>query len=321
MTETYHKRFAFRRLPVILQEPEAWRRHLEESWQPFFQEPQADRGAREAITRHMPELLAEYDALVAVAQDWPGAAHWLGMYNIRPFWAGCSQSAVRKADRTTLIRNYDLGINDFMGYFRYEALEDGGWILGSDEVGWGYIDGLNDRGLAVSITFGGRFVAGEGFAVPVIVRYLLKTCATTAEGVAKLKALPHRLAQNLTLVDRSGETAVVYTSPDEGVIVAEGTVACTNHQGRVAVPRHAQFTRTVERLEHLERQGGALSIETFLQRPLYNTNFREHFGTMYTVEYDPVAGTAQYAWPDRRLLLTPESPETEFTVAFQGERV
>ncbi len=43
---------------------------------------------------------------------------------------------------------------------------------------WGLLDGMNDAGLAISLTRGGRSVYGRGFAILILVRYLLKTCDT-----------------------------------------------------------------------------------------------------------------------------------------------
>ena len=68
---------------------------------------------------------------------------------------------------------------------------------------WGLLDGMNDAGLAVSLTFGGRACVGDGFGIPLVVRYLLETCATVAEARAALDRVPVNLAHNLTLVDRA----------------------------------------------------------------------------------------------------------------------
>ena len=46
---------------------------------------------------------------------------------------------------------------------------------------WGLLDGMNDAGLAVSLTFGGRPVLGDGFGIPLVMRYVLETCEDVAE--------------------------------------------------------------------------------------------------------------------------------------------
>jgi predicted choloylglycine hydrolase len=40
---------------------------------------------------------------------------------------------------------------------------------------WGVLDGINEDGLAVSLTFGGRRVLGDGFGIPLIMRYVMET--------------------------------------------------------------------------------------------------------------------------------------------------
>ncbi|MFI0554545.1 carcinine hydrolase/isopenicillin-N N-acyltransferase family protein, partial [Streptomyces scabiei] len=52
------------------------------------------------------------------------------------------------------------------------------WPLTMQDAAWGLLDGMNDAGLAVSLTFGGRFVHGPGFAILIVLRYLLETCNT-----------------------------------------------------------------------------------------------------------------------------------------------
>ena len=56
---------------------------------------------------------------------------------------------------------------------------------------WGLLDGMNDAGLAVSLTFGGRRALGDGFGIPLVVRYLLETCDDVAEARETLARLPY----------------------------------------------------------------------------------------------------------------------------------
>lgn len=321
--QLFHKQISFERLPSPQRNPEAWKAHLARHWSldrnwsepPFL----STEESRSLLGTYMPELLPDFDALLPLYADVPGAAQALALYNQRPFWSGCSESISRRPDRTTLIRNYDLGVDDTPCAFRFEELEGGGWIMGTAEAGWGYLDAMNDRGLAISLTFGGRFVTGPGFVVLVVIRWLLQTCATVAEAIARLERaqIPHRIPQNLLMVDRTRDHAVLYLSPDREMVVERGLVGCTNHQGRVDVPRHAQFTRTVERLDYLTQRDGSLTLADFLQPPLYNQHYLEHFGTLYTVEYGPVGSTAHYLWPERELLVGPETAETSFTVTLR----
>ena len=52
--------------------------------------------------------------------------------------------------------------------------------------GWGLLDGMNDAGLAGSLTFGGRFAQAPGVGIVIVLRYLLETCDTVAVPVPKV---------------------------------------------------------------------------------------------------------------------------------------
>ena len=42
-------------------------------------------------------------------------------------------------------------------------------------------------------------------------------------------------------------------------------------------------------------------LRHFLHPPLYNANFEKSFGTLYTVLYNVVEGTAQVHWPEMEI--------------------
>ncbi len=167
---------------------------------------------------------------------------------------------------------------------------------------WGLLDGMNDAGLAVSLTFGGRRVLGDGFGIPLVVRYLLETCDDVASARASLARLPYALAHNLTVVDAAGEVLTAYLSPDREPFF-RNVPAATNHQGMVEWPEQARATRTIERerciLDLLDDpQTTAASFEdAFLRSPLFSTAYDSGFGTLYTAAYRPTDGTVDYRWP------------------------
>ena len=111
--------------------------------------------------------------------------------------------------------------------------------------GWGLLDGMNDVGLAVSLTFGGRFVQAPGLDI-IALRYLLETCDTVGETLAKLATMPISIPQNVTLVDAE-HAVTVYTGPDIAMTTAPDACA-TNHQHLPVPDEQEQFTRTQERL-------------------------------------------------------------------------
>ena len=113
-----------------------------------------------------------------------------------------------------LVRNYDLDPNLNEGLILHSN-----WnarkVIATSEFLWGVADGMNDAGLALSLVFGGRKVLGDGFGIPLILRYALEVCS-----------------------------------------------------------------------------------EAFSHRPLYNTDYHNGFGTLYTAVYYPDRGEIEWRWPD-----------------------
>ena len=160
-------------------------------------------------------------------------------------------------------------------------------MIGMSDCLWGLLDGINDGGLAISLTFGGRRDVGDGFAIPLVVRYVLETCDTVEEARAALARIPVHAPQNLTLLDRSGAFLTAYVGPGRQPEFRP-IAATTNHQGRVEWPEYAAAIRTVER-EHacsscsptrdIDRER---FVDAFLEPPLHNTEYAQGFGTIYT---------------------------------------
>jgi len=174
-------------------------------------------------------------------------------------------------------------------------------VLGMLDCLWGLLDGVNDAGLAVSLAFGGRPQVGQGFGIPLVIRYVLETCRSTKEAMRTLRRLPVHMSYNVTAVDRDGRRATAYLAPDRPAHITSQAVA-TNHQGQVEWAPYAAAIRTVERHEHLQvlldaGGGPADVVAACLRPPLYATRFGEGFGTLYTAEYRPADGVAAYHWP------------------------
>jgi predicted choloylglycine hydrolase len=254
------------------------------------------RVARAALERHMPELCPTWSALVsAVGADELGA-RMLTMYDPPPLLSGCSQAAL--PGDAALVRNYDYDPSLFDAVVMQTRLADTRVIGTADQL-WGLLDGVNDRGLAVSFTFGGRRSSGRGFSIPLVIRYVLETCATVDEGAAALGRIPLQVANNVTLVDRHASHATVWLAPGEPARISSDRVT-TNHQGVVDWPEHARWTRTVERLDRLEgllERDQADVIGGMLHPPLRSTSYGAGFGTLYTAVYRPGDGAVEYRWP------------------------
>jgi predicted choloylglycine hydrolase len=255
---------------------------------------------RHALEHHMPELVPTWERLSELAGGGDLAARMLSLYDPPPLVTGCSQ-AVLTHPEPLLVRNYDFDPKLLEGVIALTAYT-GRRVLGMSDCLWGLLDGVNEAGLAMSLAFGGRRVTAPGFAMPLIVRYLLELCATTREAVAVLSRLPVQAAYNLTIVDREGDAVTAHVGPDHAADIGRALVA-TNHQRTVDWPEHAEAVRSEEREQRMLDLLDAGTNEhdfvaAFLAPPLHSTGYDDGFGTLYTAVYRPVEGAVDFRWPE-----------------------
>ncbi len=262
-----------------------------------------------ALTEHMPEIVPLYDELCELAGGSDHAARFLGLYCPPPYLSGCSQ-AVWPGKEPVLVRNYDYNPAAF-DHVVLRTRWMGRRVIGVSDGMFGLVDGMNDAGLAVSLTFGGRRVVGDGFGVPLILRYVLQTCETTEQAGQALARLPTHMSYNVTVLDRKRHYLTALMAPDRPAIMTHAAVA-TYHQEKVEWDSHARFTATVER-ERFLLQRMQLHVDpqekfiaAFLRPPLYSTAFRHGFGTLYTAVYRPRLGEMELRWPQARWVLSLE---------------
>lgn len=255
---------------------------------------------RQALADHMPEMLMLYDQLCALAGGGDQAARFLSFYCPPAYLSGCSQ-AIWPGQEPVLVRNYDYNPRAFDSLILKTNWQGRG-VIGTSDGLWGLVDGMNDAGLAVSLTFGGRRDVGTGFGVPLILRYVLQTCTTAAQAGAVLARVPTHMSYNVTVLDAQRRYLTAMLAPDRPAVITHAAVA-TNHQENIEWISHARITATVERerfLLHrlaLHRDPQEKFIHAFLKPPLYSTAFNAGFGTLYTAVYRPRLGEMEIRWP------------------------
>ncbi len=222
---------------------------------------------------YMPELMPLYEKLVMLAGGGDIEARYLSMYCPPAYMTGCSQLAWNQ-NETFLIRNYDYSPALFEGVLLYT-----GWlkpVIGISDCSWGLLDGMNGDGLAASLSFGGRNVVGDGFGIPIIIRYILETCTNTKEAVEKIKKIPSYMAYNVTFIDASGKYATVYLDK--------------------------------------QNENKNSIVSKFLQPPLYNYDYKKNFGTLYTSLYDVKKKEVNIVWPPEKMITRSFNDFTEENV-------
>jgi predicted choloylglycine hydrolase len=260
---------------------------------------------RKALRKHMPELESTYDQLVELAGGGDLEARFLSLYRPPPFLTACSQGVWRGAE-PALIRNYDYDPALSEGITLRSAWREQEVICMTDCM-WGALDGINSAGLVASLAFGGRRAVGDGFGMPLILRYVLEVCESTRDAVKVLRRVPTHMAYNVTVVDRTGAFATLFLSPDRAPVVTQRPLA-TNHQRRVEWKEYAGATASLERErylgERLEDESETLDslIQRFLRAPLYSAQFQKGWGTLYTASYRAREGSAEYHWPGGSVL-------------------
>jgi len=284
-----------------------WFLHAGEEERPSF----AD--CRDAVRSWMPEIYDDFRAFVDAVGGGDLEARFLSHWCPPPLVTACS-IAMQAAPAPMLVRNYDYppSLSDALALRTHWS---GRSIIGMSDCGWGLMDGMNDAGLSIAISFGGRREVGRGFGIGLIVRYLLQVASTTAEAIERIGDLPVQMSYNLAVVDAMGDRRVVQLAPDRPARLSPFAYAA-NRQGETDWPRHAEYCNTVEREEYLASlvsfplMDGTELVSAFLRPPLYRPLFESTWGTVYTTAYEPLTGTMTLLWPDEHWALSVHGDET-----------
>ena len=158
------------------------------------------------------------------------------------------------------------------------------------------------------LAYGGRHRHGNGFAITLVLRYVLEFCRNTDEAVAVLKRVPIHMAYNVTLVDHNGIIKTVVLCPGEEVQVTSVSFA-TNHQQGGAIDDIDVIADSYSREQYLStrladpRQAESSLVNLFLQPPLMRkSNEWQGWGTLYTARYQPSSGVVELYWPNGQIL-------------------
>ncbi|MBZ9626502.1 C45 family autoproteolytic acyltransferase/hydrolase [Psychroflexus sp. CAK57W] len=257
-----------------------------------------------ALKTYMPELWPTYERLCYLVNADELGAKFLTGYQPPFYVSGCS-NAILEGDDFQLVRNYDHHPDLFEGIQILTKWNQKKVIATSDCL-IGILDGINEDGLVVSLTFGGRKITGEGFGIPFILRYVLEFCSNVDEAVDALIRIPSHMAYNVSVADKSGSYKTIRVAPDEKAVITNSAYT-TNHQKKVDWPENARFNKTVERslfLSHLLEEKDLSSedlVSAFLRKPLYNDLFKEGFGTLFTAAYSPKSGRVGLHWPGKKI--------------------
>lgn len=262
------------------------------------------KASKAALKKYMPEMMPTYNRLCRIVKADSTASRFLTGFQPPVYLQGCAQ-AVLKGEEPRLIRNYDYH-PDLIEGTQMLTSWNGKKVIATSDCLIGALDGMNEDGLAISLSFGGQKATGVGFGIPFILRYVLEFCRSVEEAVTALCRIPTHVAYNVTIVDKSGTHRTVQLAPNKKPEVTHDIYA-TNHQGSVDWPENAVFNQTLERAASLgeilliNEMDPESVLNAFMAPPLYNVRFKEGFGTLYTVEYLPKMGSVNMHWPGEQV--------------------
>ncbi|GEK57810.1 hypothetical protein CHL76_05375 [Marinococcus halophilus] len=194
------------------------------------------------------------------------------------------------------IRNYDYLPSTYEGRFLFTKPTGGPGTAGFAQRIIGRSDAMNEYGLSVGYHFVHRIKPKPGIVCSNLLRIVLETCRTTKEAVRLLQELPHRHSFNYSMMDASGEGAVVEASPRGTAVRPAGEVACTNHFN---VPSMQQENRHLmgnsrEREAHIRsidwnRETVYSAFRRFNHDTdmIYSNDYEHWSGTIHTAQYLP----------------------------------
>jgi predicted choloylglycine hydrolase len=297
---------------VVEERPGQRLRELFDLWWPAYrrwflrdgeQERSSYAGCLRAVRTHVPELVPAYEGLVELVGGGDLEARFLSLWDPPPFLAACSLAAWTRHGNPSLLRSYDYAPALCETTLLTTTISTRRTMAMSDCL-WGALDGVNEDGLAVALAFGGRRAVGRGFAVTLLLRYMLEQCADVSQALEAVVAVPVNLSYNIALVDASGQAALVRVAPDRPPVIEHGGVCAGNRQGATEWPEHATMTGTERReavladaladptmtIDRLER--------VFLSEPVQREPAEHTWGTVYTARYDTRERSVRLLWPD-----------------------
>jgi predicted choloylglycine hydrolase len=255
---------------------------------------------RTALEKYMPEFVPLWEHLTSITKASDDEARMLSMYCPSTYKRGCSQAAWTRYS-PVLVRNYDYSPELFEG-----RIQKNNWnktqVISVSDCLWGALDGINEHGLCISLSYGGSDIIGVGFGVSLVTRYALDFCKTTNEAIEVFKKIPINMAYNITLMDSFNHVVTIEVSPVEDIKISAKPFA-VNQQGGFDLNSYGLFSNSEERQQTIKELlfDPLISIESFISAfsysPLFSTDYDKGFGTLYTAIYNPLLRACEYRLP------------------------
>jgi predicted choloylglycine hydrolase len=182
------------------------------------------------LRKYFPEACEEIRGMAdGVGVDYQRFSAWLMCISVCLEIPGCTMIAMKKVNKVLFGRN-----NDLPPIFRkigssalYESSNAYSFIANSSAF-VSAEDGINEKGLAVGMTYVCAKELKAGFSSMFFVRYILEKCANVEEGLKAIQNIPIGGAYHLILADKN-EFVHVECSPQKIKINGGDFAVASNH--------------------------------------------------------------------------------------------
>jgi len=131
----------------------------------------------------------------------------------------CSVFAFKNDNSTIVGRNYDM-LFDFKKFTESSLIapKDKYSYISQSDVFIGRSDGINEKGLSVSMSFVNGTEIQAGISFHFIVRKVLEDCDNTKQAVELIQKAQVSTANNYLIADKNGEIAVVESATQKSIV-------------------------------------------------------------------------------------------------------
>lgn len=211
----------------------------------------------------------------------------------------CSVFAYSNKVDVIIGRNYDMRY-DF-GKFTESSLiapTDKYAYIGQSDVFVGRSDGVNEKGLAIAMSFVNGTIVQPGIGFHFIIRKVLENCSTTQQAIGMVQETKVSMASNFLIADQSGELAVVESCPQGSFVRRPGAgeqyIFMTNQfqspEMKEFEAEGVEWSKSQERYHGLQRQlGGMDGMDLQKAKGVLSDGCvcldlkKERFGTIWSV--------------------------------------
>lgn len=189
---------------------------------PKINEQKKDFGLRsfEELKKFAPEYISEItgfsDGINDSSENVGAFLLSLGIFELS---GQCSVFAFKNNDTVIFGRNYDM-LFDLKKFTESSLIapKDRYAYVSQSDVFIGRSDGINEKGLAVAMSFVNGTELTPGISFHFIIRKVLENCSTTEEAIRLIQDVNVASANNFLIADKNGDIAVVEAAPQKKYI-------------------------------------------------------------------------------------------------------